>query len=304
MVDYKEIVASASIYIRDYALYAHRIDWNSVESELSIESDSGASVTDAHIFIGSLIRQLGDFHSHIVTNEMQCASYSSCPKHPSACAPITGHGVVGYVGVPGFVETSELPEPKYIEAIRSGIADLNESELIGWIIDLRENGGGNMWPMLAALAGLLEGPTVGYFINREKQKSSWSVEDGCSRLGNQVVSESAHFYDVKLQCHLPLAFLTGSRTSSSGEAVVVALKGRQRTRQFGSPTFGLSTANEGFQLPCGSMLWLTTAVFGDRSGTQYGGNIQPDVLLDDDIADLEIFEKVAEWMIGFELATS
>lgn len=175
-------------------------------------------------------------------------------------------------------------------------ADLNESPSIGWIVDLRENGGGNMWPMLAALAGLLEGPLVGYFIDREKQKYSWSVADDYARLGNQIVSESAHLHDVKLQCHLPLVCLTSSNTCSSGEAVVVALKGRKHSRQFGTPTSGLSTANEGYLLPCGSMLWLTTAVFADRSGTQYGSKIKPDVLIDDDIAHLEIFERAAEWM--------
>lgn len=300
MVDYRNIVASASSYIRENALYAHRIDWNSVETHLSIESYSGASVTDAHLYIGEIVKQLGDFHSHIVTNEMQGARYSSCPSYPSASTHTTRHGVVGYIGVPGFVETSELPEARYIEAIRQGIAEVNESQLIGWIVDLRENGGGNMWPMLSALAGLLEGPPVGCFIDREKHKYYWSVADGCARLDNQIVSESAYLHDVKLQCHLPLACLTSSKTCSSGEAVVVALKGRKHSRQFGTPTCGLSTANEGYPLPCGSMLWLTTAVFADRSGIQYGSKIQPDVLLDDDIANLDMFERAAEWMNGLE----
>ena len=49
-----------------------------------------------------------------------------------------------------------------------------------------------------------------------------------------------------------------------------------RTRSFGLPTAGLSTANSGYPLPDGSMIFLTTAVEADRAGHRYGQKIEPD----------------------------
>ena len=296
MSEYMNVVKSATNYIREHALFADRIDWASVQSHLSMDSISGLSTNDAYQYINRLIKQLDDSHSNIVTSEALNARYWSHPKHPKFMECTTRFGVIGYVEVPGFVETSELPESKYIEAIRGGIFDLNKNQLIGWILDLRENFGGNMWPMLAALEGLLDGPTVGYSENRKKHRTTWSVNNGGSRIDSQIVSSSMYLCDAKLQSHLPLAFLTSAKTCSSGEAVVVSLKGRRRSRQFGTPTCGLSTGNKGYQLPCGATLWLTTAVFVDRNGVLYGGKIEPEISLNSDMPDQDIFENVGNWM--------
>ena len=47
----------------------------------------------------------------------------------------------------------------------------------GWIVDLRSNGGGNLYPMLAALAPLLgPGPLLGY-RDRHGRTDSWVIDD-------------------------------------------------------------------------------------------------------------------------------
>ena len=73
-----------------------------------------------------------------------------------------------------------------------------------------------------------------------------------------------------------VAVITGARTASSGEAVTIAFKGRARTRSFGQPTTGLSTANGNFPLSDDAMILLTTAIEVDRSGRRYGGKVDPD----------------------------
>jgi C-terminal processing protease CtpA/Prc len=73
-----------------------------------------------------------------------------------------------------------------------------------------------------------------------------------------------------------VAVLQGSRTASSGEALVVAFRSRQNTRSFGHATAGLSSANESIVLDDGAVLFLTVAVLADRSGKVYGAKIDPD----------------------------
>jgi hypothetical protein len=58
--------------------------------------------------------------------------------------------------------------------------------------------------------------------------------------------------------------LTGPVTASSGEAIVVAFRGRPQTRSFGEPTDGVPTANDTFPLSDGALLVLTVAVDSEK----------------------------------------
>jgi C-terminal processing protease CtpA/Prc len=65
-------------------------------------------------------------------------------------------------------------------------------------------------------------------------------------------------------------------TASSGEAVVIAFRGRPDARSFGTATCGKSTANELYTMSDGASLFLTVATMADRTKFLYGGQIAPD----------------------------
>jgi C-terminal processing protease CtpA/Prc len=90
-----------------------------------------------------------------------------------------------------------------------------------------------------------------------------------------------------------VAVLTGPRTASSGEAVTVSIRGRPRTRSFGDPTRGLSTANQGFVLPDRAALILTVSVYEDRTGRRYGEQIAPDEVVP--YTDAAV-QRAREWL--------
>ena len=73
-----------------------------------------------------------------------------------------------------------------------------------------------------------------------------------------------------------VAVLTDNGIASSGEATVIAFRGRPDTRSFGDATCGLSTANAGFTMSDGATLLLTVSVMADRTQTKYGDSIPPD----------------------------
>jgi len=61
--------------------------------------------------------------------------------------------------------------------------------------------------------------------------------------------------------------------------VAISFIGRAHTRTFGAHTRGLTTANEGFPLSDGAMLYLSTTVEEDRDNHMYPDGIEPDLVL-------------------------
>ncbi len=144
--------------------------------------------------------------------------------------------------------------------------------------------------MLAGLRPFLGDAGLGSFVTAGGSGPPWHA----NQMANVEPSPSLVPLDSAY-----VAVLTGPRTASSGEAVTIAFRGRPRTRSFGLPTAGLSTSNQGYALPDGAMIFVTTAVEADRTGTRYGHAIAPDELvpagLPGDGNDLEVARAVA-WL--------
>jgi C-terminal processing protease CtpA/Prc len=163
---------------------------------------------------------------------------------------------------------------QFAERVQNVIRELDQNKVRGWILDLRVNGGGNMWPMLAGVGPILGEGEVGSFISASGAVK-WRYQDGKSMIYMNVSSQVVTPYRVKVE-NPPVAVLTDEFTASSGEAIVIAFKGRAKTHFFGMPTRGVPTANEPFKLSDGAVLNLTTALEADRTGKQYDSKILPD----------------------------
>lgn len=184
-------------------------------------------------------------------------------------------GRYGYVLVPAFSGIRDDVQRDFAEALQDLIALTDEALPCGWIVDLRQNTGGNMWPMLAGLGPLLGEGELGFFVNPGGGRTAWGYADGASRMNGNALVQVSEPYELGFD-QPPVAVLTGPRTASSGEAIVTAFRGRPETRSFGAGTAGLSTSNASIRLSDGAMILLTTSVFADRTGETYGGVIEPD----------------------------
>ncbi|WTT98070.1 S41 family peptidase [Streptomyces sp. NBC_00076] len=154
------------------------------------------------------------------------------------------------------------------------MAEADRPRACGWVVDLRRNGGGNMWPMLAVVGPILGDGEVGMFVDADGKKSVWTIEDG----GPRYAGSSAGWGGGEPvgNADAPVAVLTGGMTASAGEAVVVAFRGRPDTRFFGERTAGVPTGNEAHRLSDGAILNLTEVKDADRSGRTYEAPIPPD----------------------------
>jgi len=185
---------------------------------------------------------------------------------------IPGH--IGYLRVNSFNAPSEKAKLRYIKELRDEINRQKERDTKAWIIDLRYNKGGNMWPMLAGVAPLLGNGVHGYFVKPDGSKTAWGTYDGRSFLNNQFM--------IGIEkppvggANMPIAVLSSEQTASSGESLLVAFKkGKPNIRSFGKKSCGMSTANRPFNLSNGATLNITTAIMASKTKV-FGGRIAVD----------------------------
>jgi carboxyl-terminal processing protease len=95
---------------------------------------------------------------------------------------------------------------------------------------------------------------------------------------------------------LPVVILISQLTSSSGEAVAIAFKGRERTILLGEPASGYITALNRYHLSNRAMLLVAEAYMSDRNGYSYTKNVTPDIILiqGDNFTKLENDAKVLQ----------
>ncbi len=171
---------------------------------------------------------------------------------------------LGYVDVPGVVGDGGSFDQDAVSAIRATDATVR----CGWVVDLRRNVGGNMWPMLHALRPILGEATPGYFV------SSTSREEFSYKYGRGPGMASP-VYTLQ-RPEPPVAVLTSRLTVSSGEAITISFRGRPASRSFGEATAGLPTSNQSFPLVDDAVLVVMVSREADRTGRIYDGRIPPD----------------------------
>lgn len=181
------------------------------------------------------------------------------------------------------------------------MAKVDRAGACGWVVDLRSDTGGNMWPMLAVVGPVLGDGKVGMFVDADGRKSLWSIKHG----GPYQDGKSAGWGPGRPVTGglPPVAVLTGRLTASAGEAVAVAFRGRPGTRSFGEPTYGVPTGNEPYRLSDGAVLFLTEFREGDRTGRTYDAAIPPDEEIVKDPRPAarnhdEILQAAQTWLLG------
>ena len=273
-----------------------------------------------------LLLSLGDHHSSLhLTPALEALEAQEKVAHPSEALPHANREnfspYVGRYGAEGHIEhrsdrtvafvvvTKCFPENdrEFVEfetKLQRVVADLDASHPSGWIVDLRGNVGGNMWPMLAGIGPLLgEGDDLGEFFDVDGH-SVWRYHDGVAAEVAGLKVDAYPAIDGK-PYHLAgtpeVAVLIDRSTGSSGEALAVAFRGRPRTRFFGEHTQGASTVNETFQLSDGASMWLTIGVQADRNGKQYADGLVPDQAIPGDNqarapADDPVVQAALTWL--------
>jgi C-terminal processing protease CtpA/Prc len=278
----KIYLESALSILRNRAYYRDRVDWKLTRDSCFSIAEGAQSPSETYAAIRYAIRCLKDNHSGFRTPS-QIENYAALTLKDNPRPEVrTCADSIGYIRMPGFGSLQDSVLMQYVKGMRARIDSVARLGILGWILDLRGNTGGNMWPMLASLLWFLPSDTLGMFIGLNGSKWLWNRRCG---FRDTLAACSPTLTPVFLNTRM--AIIQGERTASSGEAVLIAVKSRPRTRTFGRASSGQSTSNGIFWLSDRAAIVLTTAVFADRFGNTYGEAVTPDVTTSPDTTSVD-----------------
>lgn len=290
--------------VRSMSYRRAAIDWTALEKKVRARARGARDLVDLLPALELLVEGLGDGHSHINVPPEDATTFKArygvafdagrVVKRPTSpfmgrreTASKTvqaGRGAAEAVVVPMF-SGGGAKAAAFADDIYRRIA-VGAGQRCGYIIDLRGNGGGNVWPMLVGLSPLLGDRYNSYDQRPDGSRKLYATLTGGKAIiadkddpnyGAAIVGIDVWRAFPQL-ARRPVAVLIDDAVGSSGEGVAVAFKGRAKTRFFGQNTYGLASSNEGFMVGDRINVVVTTGLMTDRGGRTYQRGISPDVV--------------------------
>ena len=261
--------------LEENSINKYGIDWKLLRSEVLKLGENAKSIEETYPAIRYALSQLGDNHSFFMTPE----EYKVYNRYNLPIPIITSQLIdtnIGYIKIPGFRGNGNDPAEKFARQIQGKIKELDKCNIQSWIVDLEDNSGGYVWPMLLGLSPLLGEGIMGYLVDADNNYYSWGCSKGGVFYDNEEMMKLSNPYCLKNKIK-KLAVIIGTRTASAGEAIAISFKGAENTCLIGSPTRGISVGNTTYELSDGARVFLTRTKFSDRNKNIYGASIEPDV---------------------------
>lgn len=315
--------------MQEHYLHKDKIDWPQLRRETLSQAGGAQTPIDTYPAIRFALAKLGDHHSYLqltpaltsqeAAHQPKLADPAAMPGSPArkptfpfpspfrARRVPEGAMVAGVVSpiaqlvIPQFASPDRKEVDDYATKVQSVIADLVSQNPCGWIVDLRGNGGGNVWAMMAGV-----GPILG---EGELGKTKKYYENG--KAGMRDAEEPDYAKTTGKSVHLliapPVAVLIDRDTGSSGEGVAIAFRGRPDTRFFGELTYGAATATFPYTLSDGAQIYLVIGTMEDRNGNEYPNGVAPDqeILSEATISTNDpVIHAATEWFSGLKACSA
>ena len=183
-------------------------------------------------------------------------------------------GDVGYIKIPAFNERTDPGVRAAVEALQKQIGP----KIRGYVIDLRDDGGGLLDQAIAVSDDFLDGGEIVSVRGRRPEDTQrYNAQAGDIANGK------------------PIVVLVNGGTASASEIVAGALQDHKRATVSGSVTFGKGSVQTVIPLDEGKSgaLHMTTARYYTPSGRSIQTTgIVPDVAVADNSADSAVFQRL------------
>lgn len=217
------------------ALYRDRVDWPATRTRLqSVQGDP----TQRLALLREAIALSTGHHGVWTTTQRQRdvlarAQQAGAAAVDRAKVADAVDARIGWVVIEGYAATpGAAPQEKFRQDIQRAarwqqvIRSKDDGARCGWIVDLRDNSGGSMWPMLLGMAPLLRtsvvnNEDVGSFETAHEPQR-WTLTATAVQLAGKPLLDFGQSGYMLRQPGAPVAVLFGPRTGSSGEASVLA----------------------------------------------------------------------------------
>lgn len=302
MVDsVKKYLDSSLHIIEKNALNRKQVNWPELRKAVYEKAAGAKTYEDILPLYPYIFEQIDDHHGSLnykkktygwagndlpkVNNSIKAAT----KKYTTVRSERIGDAI-GYILIPGNNDFRNQHMDSISSSIKQAIAKIHNKKIKGWIIDLRVNTGGNMYPMIAGLTDFLgEGKVGGFMTSDHQADGNWIIKDGIFYVDSIKVSP-VKYEGYPIKKDLPIAILISGYTASSGEMTAITTIGRKNSILIGEPSAGYTTTNLGFELNGYSGLNLAVDYAMDRNGKVYPKRITPEVLVNDG----DDFEKLTE----------
>lgn len=282
--------------IQKNALNTTQVNWDKLRQEVIEKAQGAKSTPEVYHLLRYVLKSLNDNHSFIQLSdslaalekkaqkpENQTKKKQQAKKQPSPYEPRMkieyGIHTVDNIKVARIFVPKGSRGNKFAQRLHDRIIEMNAQKPCGWIIDLRGNLGGNMWPMLAGIGHLVGENPLGGSVDAQGNRDFYLYKSGkaiyVDKSGKENVYAQVKESPFTAASDIPIAFLIDRSTASSGEALAVILKGRKNTRSFGEVSYGASTSTRGFKLSDGANLVLAVSTFEDKNKNKYPNGIKP-----------------------------
>lgn len=268
-----------------HSIHRMSVDWPEFRGAVLEQARGAVTSSDAYLAVRYAVGALGDVHGFLrPPDRAEALGRAPVSNARTGRPPIPPEGRllaggIGYLTVPGFAGGTHGQQVEFAETLQSLIRTLDDEAggACGWVVDLRRNSGGNLWPMLLGLGPLLGDGDALHATYRDGRRESVWYRDGKAGLGDyarlRVRADPYRPRDARAR----VALLIGADTASAGEVLAMAFRGVDGRRSFGVPTAGVNTGTRTFELPDGAELVLAVVTMSDRTGRAYRGPIEPDV---------------------------
>lgn len=289
-VDPKQYISQAFDSIKMYSIKKHTFPFDSLEQSLLNEVTDSTDMKVVHQVLLEAVQKI-DRHSYVFTKEEYITMRSG--KNPEVLTkPYPFYGKIlnkkyAYLSLEGFSGVDSLSSDRYCDSLQRMVVQLYRLKPAGWIIDLRFNSGGWIYPMIAGL-----GPILGKGVKAREYTSEGTIveyyyaknDDEYIKLSNEILI---------FEKTLPVAVLIGKQTGSAGELLALCFRGNPKTTLIGEPTFGVSTGLKGFFMPDSLQIAVTNSILADRNGMGGSDGLNPTIYT---FEPTETFQKAYKWI--------
>lgn len=250
---------------------ANSKEWANQKEKLLEESKNFEKYEDAHDSIEEAVKVAGGKHSFIIKPQDK-NEVSKNIEYPQI--ELRDDGIL-YIKLTPIMLASEEENQKYVDIV---VKELEKENYSGVILDLADNSGGDMYPMITAISSLIPDGEILEFKNAAGQITPIEMKSG--QISSEIKGLNKKVKNVKV------AVIINKNTGSSGEITALALKKNNNVRFFGEESAGYTSVNSMFTLYDGLIMMLTTSSIVDPLGNEYlNEKIKPDVYTKDPIKD-------------------
>ena len=244
-------------------LYADSPEWKLKKEEVLSKAKTITTLEEAHSCVEEAGRVAGGKHTFLFPPVKDTASY---PEQVPEVSLLDGN--ILQIVLPGHTGV-KVSDSLYIHTVFDWLQEHLDAK--GVIVDLRDNTGGNMYPMITAVSPLLPEGDVLKFKSR-KRTTPIPLDYVTRSYG--LASESIG----KFPASTPIAVLTSSHTGSSGEATLLSFRGLDNVKTFGGPSAGYASGNVTHELADGYKIAITRSCDVARTGEVFCDDpIDPDI---------------------------